>query len=520
MVRRYCPHCGLALGAGDPADCPRCGAGLDAGGLAIFDPSSGEPFAGTPIGLHCWHCDAPIGRADGVCKTCGTLLTDRRSAAIRFDVVPRATRDRYAVGAIAGRIRPVPKEAAAPIRDTPPVPTSVPRIRPPPPPPPEPAPAYCWHCGLPLFEEHERCPRCDVRLEVPDTASANFSPLTGIPRLTEATADPGTAPGTAPPIEPETPPEPAPTLATRGGRNLIARHWRGELPLGVSVWVFGVLINIALYFAAPFVIDTLPPPTTPLVVFLWTVVAWVAITAVSIWQAVGIARSASRRRRERWQRGLGAGWAIAARVWAGLIVLEIIVAIIVEGSWQGWTAVEIAFLGDPDIPPATVSIDAENRAIIIEGGIKFGLAEALETALAEAPETEVLVLASPGGRVGAAGAAMDVIRAHGLSTYTNADCASACTLLFAAGRERVIGPDGRLGYHAASSGYRFDPQIADDPYYERLLRDAGIDADFVERATASIRFTVPDVEDLFRIGAITAEEQRPRLYLGTLWRRL
>jgi hypothetical protein len=59
-----------------------------------------------------------------------------------------------------------------------------------------------------------------------------------------------------------------------------------------------------------------------------------------------------------------------------------------------------------------------------------------------------IVLESPGGLVAAGEYMAKMIRAAGLKTIVRGDCASACTILFYAGRSREL--TGRLGFHRAT----------------------------------------------------------------------
>jgi hypothetical protein len=58
-----------------------------------------------------------------------------------------------------------------------------------------------------------------------------------------------------------------------------------------------------------------------------------------------------------------------------------------------------------------------------------------------------ITLASPGGELGAALEAFDVLSAAGVTTRATGDCASACVILLAAGRERHVAGGARIGVH-------------------------------------------------------------------------
>ena len=78
--------------------------------------------------------------------------------------------------------------------------------------------------------------------------------------------------------------------------NFIARHWRGELPLWVSYWIIGFLANIAVLLFVIFVTDALTAESgyNPIRIFLTLSAIWLSVVAITIWQLVGIWRSANK----------------------------------------------------------------------------------------------------------------------------------------------------------------------------------------------------------------------------------
>jgi hypothetical protein len=76
---------------GDERACPRCAAPRDSAAGRYFDAETGSPLDPEhPPSLRCWHCGQAIEQRDWLCPHCGTALTPRHSAAIRYDVVPRS----------------------------------------------------------------------------------------------------------------------------------------------------------------------------------------------------------------------------------------------------------------------------------------------------------------------------------------------------------------------------------------------------------------------------------------------
>lgn len=115
-----------------------------------------------------------------------------------------------------------------------------------------------------------------------------------------------------------------------------------------------------------------------------------------------------------------------------------------------------------------LALDVANAAVIapraktmdgielhLEGEILMGDAERLEANFEQAKAAGLKVTAinlnSPGGLVVSGAAMARSIRARELRTVVgkNATCASACFMLFAAGRERIASEDARIGVHSA-----------------------------------------------------------------------
>jgi hypothetical protein len=108
-----------------------------------------------------------------------------------------------------------------------------------------------------------------------------------------------------------------------------------------------------------------------------------------------------------------------------------------------------------DARPLTLT--ADHGAIIASGQIIEGNAGQFAVLVAtEHPHT--IVLDSNGGAVGEAAAMADTIRAAGLSVTVppRAMCASACFVLLAAGRDRIVAHDSRIGVHRAATNCGLD----------------------------------------------------------------
>lgn len=288
-------------------------------------------------------------------------------------------------------------------------------------------------------------------------------------------------------------------------RRLIARHWRGELPLWVAFWVCGAVANLAAWILATFLSSAAALYTGYNPYLLASTIAglWLSVLAIVTWHTVGVWRTARRY--------------VAIRksvIWARLAELTVVLGVIgtsIDVATVTYPqlveAAKISLLGDPDLPDYTVELSRDGRALEVAGGIKYGLARELERVLQSAPEVDIVRLDSIGGRSGEAETVFDIVRRFDLDTLVARECLSACTLVFAAGRQRWLQHGARLGYHGiAFPGYS-DAEMQDlgADWYARLAA-AGVAPDFVERArrvpSASMWYPTPD--ELLAAGVVTS----------------
>lgn len=99
---------------------------------------------------------------------------------------------------------------------------------------------------------------------------------------------------------------------------------------------------------------------------------------------------------------------------------------------------------------ARIDWDPASRTLWLHGVLGPSLRHDLETALAAHPGASRLGLDSPGGLLDAALDASELVDRSGLDTRVDGRCASACAIVWAAGRRRLLGPRAWLGLHLAA----------------------------------------------------------------------
>jgi hypothetical protein len=141
----------------------------------------------------------------------------------------------------------------------------------------------------------------------------------------------------------------------------------------------------------------------------------------------------------------------------------------------------------------------DGTEIEITGGLKYGLSDDFQRAIAVAPRLRVVHLNSIGGRIGEAEKLDKIIKEHGFITFTSNSCVSACTIAFIAGRERWLSSGAKLGFHqGVFAGMRF--RFAED-----LLKAIGASQAFISHTmtTPATSMWYPTMDELLANKIIT-----------------
>ncbi len=138
-----------------------------------------------------------------------------------------------------------------------------------------------------------------------------------------------------------------------------------------------------------------------------------------------------------------------------------------------------------------LALAPDGQSIVFKGEITFGVTRKLDELLQSAPQVQSMSLSSDGGHIYEARGMARLIRQAGLNTRALGRCASACTLVFVAGRDRELAPGARLGFHQYALMFGSPlPHIdlqAEQEKDRALFLAQGVNADFVARM-----FDAPD----------------------------
>lgn len=250
---------------------------------------------------------------------------------------------------------------------------------------------------------------------------------------------------------------------------LIAEHWFGRAPL----WVTIAVTLIGFRWALGMIQSELPQPA---------LLPWLAASiAIFVWQIVGAWRAIDRHARSHGS---------IMSLWLGYAAIVLVFALTLM---QSLDAVARRGLVGSSYEPFVLTTDDSGRTVVIEGDINWHHYTALKAALAEPNSINWVRLHSEGGLVFAARAIASIVMEHSLSTYSDLACYSACTLVFVAGKERLLSSQARLGFHQYSVESPVD-LVAVDP-----LRAQQTDQDYLLGRGIATEF----VDDVFQSGPDT-----------------
>ena len=157
----------------------------------------------------------------------------------------------------------------------------------------------------------------------------------------------------------------------------------------------------------------------------------------------------------------------------------------------------------------SLTLSEDGSTLVFDGEITFGLIRRIGRLADQTPGLQRIALTSPGGLIAEARGAARLIRDRGFDTRADGLCASACTLLFAAGHRRSLGPAGQLGFHSyALQSETGLPQIDVGKEQEKdraFLIGQGVSAEFAARIfdVAHSGLWTPAADELLAGGVLT-----------------
>ena len=261
-------------------------------------------------------------------------------------------------------------------------------------------------------------------------------------------------------------------MATYPGKTVLetlTHHWRGTARL-LPVIVLNVI-------CVGLVLNLVQEQARGAAEWLVILLACLCCLVVPVWQCVGLVRCSSAHVRETGDNLLPLG---------GYLVLVAVLFATVSQTVDSILALH-RFQAPPSVATTAIVLPVtdDGRTVHIAHEIDYAVLTALREALERAPEIRTVELHSDGGLIYAARAIAGVVLEHGLDSHVTEICASACTLIFAAGNRRTLAGAAKLGFHAY--GKRTPNHILMVDALEEqakdiaFLKERGVSGQFLER---------------------------------------
>ncbi len=228
-------------------------------------------------------------------------------------------------------------------------------------------------------------------------------------------------------------------------KEYVQNHWRGEQSLALSFWVNLAILRTAVlsmegFILSPFVDSAYAGAIAALAFFI------VAHVIVYIWQVVGVIRAC-----DKYQSSYGSIsviWTIQFGIVISLIFTFMSVFMSAQSVFIERDKEILSFLWERErAAKYALTLSDDEAFLLLNGSFELGITKNLAAFLKRHPNVTGIVLASPGGNTYEGRGVAKIIRDHRLNSYVFADCFSACTLAFIAGERRIMGPNGKLGFH-------------------------------------------------------------------------
>lgn len=288
----------------------------------------------------------------------------------------------------------------------------------------------------------------------------------------------------------------------------IARHWRGELNLGLSWWINCVALTLLLLPLVPWIAHSTgisgSDSAAGYTAILGLVVMQVGI--IPLWQMVGLWQASDRQLRTTDRIFTARLTQVAAVLFTLLIATRGLVA----GSEQ-ILAARVAYALGPY--QYQVNLLPGGREIEVSGGLGYGVTASVAKLLASNPDIRRIRLNSGGGALSEGVRLREIIIAHGLDTYSSRECSSACVSAFIGGRFRYLRRGARMGFHLPRNWEPLSTSPVSGPYAAELgyFQQRGVPDWFLESWIRSgQKFWFPTEFQLQRAGIVSFLRGAPR----------
>jgi hypothetical protein len=284
-------------------------------------------------------------------------------------------------------------------------------------------------------------------------------------------------------------------------RGFVRRHYLGEYSFPRSFWLHTILLSWFTPIAALTLLSSNSWHIQGRLASFAFLAVLVMFYPLLFWGMAGTARAS----KVYGQNGGRKIWVSTAMLATTLLFMDSLYFFISTRAMV-MEHVRMAFTGRYG-PPASIAMIKNGTGLLVTGELREGSAEAFTRAMTNAPGVSSITLDSKGGLLEEASLLAKSISQHGLDTYVEGECSSACTFVFLAGRRRCAAEGARVGFHAAAYvrdlSRRTFQDVAD---HERdLYLGAGLPRKFVDAIveTPNLRVWYPSHQELLEARVTT-----------------
>ncbi len=286
-------------------------------------------------------------------------------------------------------------------------------------------------------------------------------------------------------------------------------HWRGKIPLAITLWVNLVTLLVVISYAELFLLSKLAADPTQLIT-LTLFSLFLTRLVIYPWQLIGLLRAIEFDYLERKN-------IMKTRVLQGFALLTILFTLVyclevIQGTLFYLKQVE-SYSRPGEKVAYQLNLSEDQQHLAIRGDLDIGITTAVRSTLAAHPQIKSVVLQSRGGQIYEGRGLAKLFTEYEIDTYVYAECSSACTTAFIGGRQRYIGTQAKLGFHQyrvetsrASQFVHFYDLHAEQQRDLALFKARGIDQDFLKRVfdQPASRIWFPDHATL--LGALVVHD--------------
>ncbi len=279
------------------------------------------------------------------------------------------------------------------------------------------------------------------------------------------------------------------------GANYIKKHWKGQLPLGVSFWVnyFGLYVFFIVFAK---LLTGRRSYLSPIQAARFGLLLLVMVAITYPWRIVGM-----------WRCCTNYAATHHASVRVILIRFIIIVGVLLTACihityWPLYKQRFVHSFFKDYMAQYTLTLQEDNTLLHLEGSMGFGLSRDVKKILAENPKIEGIILDTPGGRAYEGRQLAKLVQQHGLDTYSKVGCCSAGTIPFLAGNKRYLASGCPLVFHRGKKfeyvDKRFDAEKIQRKDFQ-IYPSKEIERAFFDKAISELKaneYWIPTTQEL------------------------